>query len=86
MTLDWVFRRLVRCPIRRHGENKGTWRRDSKREGAWTWRPVPGEPLSPVPEGINVGSLSSLNLCGDPQGVRFGTPHFHVAPRHGVTL
>ena len=35
-------------------------------------------------EGINVGSLSSLNLCGDPQGVRFGTAHFHVALRHWV--
>ena len=75
MTLDWVFRRLVRCQIRRHGENKGTWRRDNERGGAWTWRPLPGELISPMPEGISVGSLSSLNLCGDPRGVWFGTAH-----------
>ena len=30
MTLEWVFRRLVRCQFRPHGENKGTWRRDSE--------------------------------------------------------
>ena len=34
MTLEWVFRRLVQCQIRRHGENKGTWRWDSERGGA----------------------------------------------------
>ena len=86
MTLEWVFRRLVWCQICRHGENKGTWRRDSEQGGACTWRPLPGEPLSPVPEGINVGSLSSLNLCGDPGGVRFGTAYFYVALQHWVTL
>ena len=48
-TLKWVFRRLVRCQTRRHGENKGTWRRESERGGAWTWRRLNGEPLSPVP-------------------------------------
>ena len=32
-TLEWVFRRLVRCQIRRHGEKKGTWRRDGKQGG-----------------------------------------------------
>ena len=37
-------------------------------------------------EGIGVGSLSSLNLCGDPRGVRFGTAHFQVALEHWVTL
>ena len=26
MTLEWVFRRLERCRIRRHGERKGTLR------------------------------------------------------------
>ena len=86
ITLEWVFRRLVGCPIRRHGENKGTWRRDSDRRGAWTWRPLPGEPLNLVPEGISVGSLSSLNLCDDPRGMLFGIAHFHVALRHWITL
>ena len=86
MTLDWVFRRLVRCQSRRHGKNKGTWRRDGERGGAWTWHPLPGEPLIPVPEGISVGSLNSLNLCSDPRGVRFRTAHFPAALQHWVTL
>ena len=67
MTLEWVFHRLVRCQIRRHGEGKGTWRRDTERGGTRTWRPLPGEAMSPVPEAISVGSFSSLNLCGDPR-------------------
>ena len=46
---------------------------------------VPGEPSS-VPEGISVRSLSSLNLCGDPQGVRFGDAHLHGPLQHWVTL
>ena len=77
---------LVRCQIHMHGEGKGTWRRDTEREGTWTWRPLPSEPMSPVFEGIGVGSLSSLNLCGDPRGVRFGTAHFLVALQHWVLL
>ena len=36
MTLEWVLRRLVRCQICRHGERKGTWRRDTERGGTWT--------------------------------------------------
>ena len=39
-----------------------------------------------MPQGISVGSLSSLNLCGDTRGVRFGTAHFHVALHHWVTV
>ena len=58
MTLEWVFRQLVRCRIRRHGEKEGTWQRDSKRGGASTWRPLPGKPLNPAPEGISGKSLS----------------------------
>ena len=57
-----------------------------ERGGAWIWRPLHGEPLSPVPEGISVRSLSSINLCGDPRGVLFETAHFHVALQHWDTL
>ena len=71
MTLEWVFRRLVRCQIRRHGEVKGAQRQDIERGG-------------PMREAISVGSLSSLNLCGDFCGVRFGTAHFLVALQHWV--
>ena len=85
MTPEWVFRRLVCCQIRRHGETKGAWRRDTQRRGAWTWQSLPGEPMSPVPDTIIVGSLTSLSLCGDPRGVRFGTAHFFVALQNCVT-
>ena len=54
MTLEWVFGRSVRCPIRRHSENKGSWRRSNELGSAWTWHPLPGEPLNPVPEGISI--------------------------------
>ena len=83
MTLEWVFRRRVRCQIRRQGETKGTWREDAERGGTWTWRPLPGEPMNPVPEAISVGSLSSQNVCGDPRGVQLGTAHFLVASSTG---
>ena len=86
MPLECVFHRLVCCHIRRHGEGKGTCRRDTERAGTWTLRPLLGEPMSPVPKAIGVGSPSSLNLCGDPRGVRFGTAHFIVALQYLVTL
>ena len=62
------------------------WWRDSERGGAWTWRALSGEPLSPVRESSSVASLSSLNVCGDPQGVRLATANFHDALQHWVTL
>ena len=42
--------------------------------------------MNPVAEAISVGSLSSLNLCGDPCGMRFGTAIFFVAVQYSVTL
>ena len=60
MTLEWVYCRLVLCTIRRGGKNKGTWRRDSEGRGASTWRHLPCEPLSRVPEGISVEVLTRL--------------------------
>ena len=42
--------------------------------------------MSPVPEAFSVGSLSSLNLCSNRDGVWFGTAHFLVALQQWVTL
>ena len=42
--------------------------------------------LSPVPEAVSVDSLSLVNLCGDPCGVRIGTAHFLAALHYWVTL
>ena len=86
MTFDWVFGRLVRCQIRHRGQVKSTWRRDTKRGGKCACRPRPCQPMSPFPRAIGVGSLCSLNLCGDPGGMRLGTAHFLVALQHWVTL
>ena len=36
MTVECVFGPVVRCQVPRHGEGKGTWRRDTKRGGTWT--------------------------------------------------
>ena len=42
--------------------------------------------MSPVPQAISVGSVCSVNQCGDPRGVRSGIAHFLVALHHWVTL
>ena len=74
MTLESVFRRLMRCQIRWHSENKGTRRRGSKRRGEWTWHPLPGEPLSPLPEGISVGRCARSS-CAALREVCSSGPH-----------
>ena len=85
-TLRWVMRRLFRCLIRKHGEGKGEWRRDAAKGGGLHWQPVPGGPMSPLPERISSGSLGALNLLSDPRGVRFGTGHYLVCLEHRVAL
>ena len=45
----------LECVICRQGEYKGTWRQEVSEGAAWTWRPLPGELLSPIPEGNGVG-------------------------------
>ena len=61
------MRRFFRCLIRKNGEGKGEWRRDAAIGGAWHWQPVPGSPMSPLPERISSGSLGAL--LADPRGV-----------------
>ena len=77
-TLRWVMYRLFWCRIRKNGEGKGEWRRDAAKGGAWHWQPVPGSPMSPLPERISLGSLGALNLLADPRGVKFGSGHYLV--------
>ena len=83
-TLRWFMRRLFRCLIRTNGEGKGEWRRDAAKGGAGHWQPVPGGPMSPLPERIRSGSLGALNLLADLRGVRFGTGHYLVCLQHWV--
>ena len=87
MTIMWIFKRLVRCFIRRkEGEHRGTWGKDASRGGVWVSKPLPGAPLAPMPEAISVGALPALNLLFDPRGVRFGAPHYLVLLRHWAQL
>ena len=81
-TLHWVMRRLFRCLIRKHSEGKGERQRDAAKGGAGRWQPVPGDPMSPLPERISSGSLSALNLPSDPLGDGCGTGHYLVCLRH----
>ena len=87
MTVMWIFRRLIRCLIRRkEGEHKGPWCKDASRGGVWVWKPLPGAPLAPLPEAISAGAWPALNLLFDPRGVRFGTPHDLVLLQHWAQL
>ena len=80
------MRRLFRCLIRKQGEGKGECRRDAAKGGARHWQPVPGSPMSPLPERISLGSLGALILLSNPRGVGFGTGHYLVCLQHRVAL
>ena len=83
----WIFRRLIRCLIRRNeGKHGGTWGKDASRAWVWVWKPLLGAPLAPMPEAISAGALPALNLLFDPRGVRFGTPHYLVLLQHSAQL
>ena len=87
MTVMWIFRRLVRCLIRRKkGVHRGTWGKDASKGGVWVWKQLPGAPLAPMPEAISVGALPAMNLLFHPRGVRFGTPHYLVLLQHWAQL
>ena len=87
MTVMWIFRRLIRCLIRRkEGEHRGTWGKDASRGGVSVWKPLLGALLAPMPEAISAGSLPTLNLLFDPRTVRFGTPHYQVLLQHFAQL
>ena len=76
MTAMWIFRRLIRCLIRRkEGEHRGTWGKDASKGGVWVWKPLHGAPLAPMPETITAGSLRALNLLFDHRAVRFQMAH-----------
>ena len=76
MTVMWIFRRLIRCLIRRkEGEHRGTWSGGASRGGGL--ETLPGAPLAPIPETTSAGSLPALNLLFHP-AIRFQTTHYQV--------
>ena len=86
MTVMWIFRRLIRCLIRRkEGEHRGTWGNDDSRGGG-VWKPLPRAPLAPMPEATSAGSLPALNLLFDPCAARFGTAHYQLLLQHWTQL
>ena len=78
MTVLWVFRRLVRKLVGKHGSGKGEWGRDREGGGGWLWRPIIGGPLAPRPDGVSAGGLPALNFLIDPRNVGFTTGHYLV--------
>ena len=55
-------------------------------KGALGKQPVPGGPMSPLPERTSSGSLGALNLLFDPRGVKFGNGHYLVCLQHWIAL
>ena len=48
VTAMWIFRRLIRCWIRRNeGKHGGTWGKDASRGGSGSGKPFPVPPLPP---------------------------------------
>ena len=87
MTVLWVFHRLVRKLVRKHGSGKGGWRRDPERGGGgWMWRPVTSAPLAPMPDSVRARGLPALNLLRDPHKVGFTTGHYVVLLQHSSRL
>ena len=89
MTVMWIFRRLIRCLIRRkEGVHRGTLGKDASGGGGvfCVWKPLPVAPLAPMPEAISGGALPAVNFLFDPRGVRFGTPHYQVLLQHWAQL
>ena len=84
--LRWVMGRLFPCLTRKNEEGKREWRTDATKGCDWQGQPLPGSPMSPLPERISSGTLGALNLLADPCGVRFVTGHCVVCLQHCLAL
>ena len=73
ITLCWAFRRLSRHRIRNKGAGGGAWRHTG---GAWAWKPLPGKPLSSIPEPIGAGDLTQAKIFTGPQGALMRGSHW----------
>ena len=78
--LRWAFRRLLRHRIRNKGAG-GAWRHTG---GAWSWKPLPARPLSPIP-GTNWGPGfdAGQSFYGPARGLDAGVPLGTVLPPLG---
>ena len=79
ITLRWTFRRLLRHRIHNEGEGGGGWRYTG---GAWAWRPLPGKPLSPVPELIGARDMTQAKVFTGPRGALMRGSHWELCFLH----
>ena len=70
--------RLFRCLIRKNGEGKGEWPKDSAKRGRLALAASARRSHVPAGGRVSSGALGAFNLLSDPRGVRFGTGHYMV--------
>ena len=78
ITLRWAFRRLLRHRIRTKGAG-AAWRYIG---GAWAWKPLPGKPLSPIPEPIGARDLTQAKVFTGPRGALMRGFHWELSFLH----
>ena len=78
ITLCWAFRRL----LRHRSRNKGAGRAWRYTGGAWAWKPLPGRPLSPIPEPIGAGDLTKGKVFTGPRGTLMRGSHGELCFLH----
>ena len=79
ITLRWAFRRLLRHHILNKGAGGGGgWGGWRHKGGAWTWKPLPGKPLSPILEPIGAGDLKRATAFTGPRGASMRGSHWEL--------
>ena len=82
VTVRWAFRRLLRHRIRNKGEGVGLAVHEGGGGGAWAWKPLPGKPLSPIPEPIGAGDLTQSKVFSGPRGALMRGSHWELLFLH----
>ena len=65
----------ARHPQQGCGWGGGGWRCTS---GAWAWKPLPGKPLSPIPEPVGAGDLTQAKVFTGPRGALMRGLHWEL--------
>ena len=78
VTMHWAFRRLLRHHIRHKGAGGGL----AAHIGAWTWKPLPGKPRSPIAEPIGAEDLMQGKIFTGPRGALMRGSHWELCFLH----